>query len=76
MNSIKSKVKKLLLEKEILINKIEIRRFDKENGTIDKITLSIDDISSGDNILYQVKDVLDHIEEEYGLSIHKRLLEF
>ena len=76
MKKIKKDIIKELQESEIGVNCIKIRGYNKEDGSIKTITISLNDISNGNNILYKIKSVLDTIENKYNLCIIQRLVEF
>lgn len=76
VNKIKIEVIKRLKQEEIIVNCIRIKGYNKEQGSIDSIKISLEDISSGDNILYKVKLVLDDIEQEFNVGTMERLVEF
>ena len=77
MNEIKMQIVKRLKKEDIVVNCINIRGYNRENGTIRSIRISLNNyVDSGDNVLYLLKRILDDIQNEFGLDIYERLVEF
>ena len=75
-SKIKKEIIKRLYENEVVANRIQILGYDKENNRVKKIIISLDDIDTGSNVLYQVKEVLDQIDEEFNISFIGRFIDF
>ncbi|NCI19760.1 hypothetical protein EJM73_08990 [Clostridium botulinum] len=73
---LKKEIINKLNEKEIIVNFIKIKGFDKDTGKIRCIFISLSDIHNVDNILYEIKSVLDETENEFDVCILQKLLEF
>ncbi|MGJ0846578.1 hypothetical protein ACR77J_07810 [Tissierella praeacuta] len=75
LKDIKTRIVAELEERDIIVNCIKIRGYHEDKNIIQKITISIEDISSSKNILYEVKNVLDNTEDNCGISILEKFIE-
>lgn len=73
---LKKEIIKRLSEKGIDINLVKIRGYNKDTKNIKSVLITLNDLTSGDNILYEIKRTLDEIEDEFGFCTSARLLDF
>ncbi|KGM93586.1 hypothetical protein ADU90_06135 (plasmid) [Clostridium botulinum] len=74
------KLKKELIamfeENEVVdINMIQLRGFNKDTKEIKKCIISLEDISSGNNIIFEIKSILHNFEDKFGVCFMSQYLE-